>query len=164
MAVEFHNFSVKCKGAVESKAIAYLHEASGEIEAETIRNSSNEVYRGKQARQLWHTQVDTNKKVAMVGSPDEPAYWEELGTGEYALYGNGRKDWWVYVEGNDDPRPNQKHYTKAEAEGVAASLRARGLPAHATNGRKPNRPLYRAFTAKKSALIRRAEQLFKELK
>ena len=95
--------------------------------------------------------------VATVGSPDEAAYWEELGTGEYALNKDGRKGWWVYVEGNDTPRANQKYYTKTEAMQTAAFLRSKGLDAHATNGTEPNRPLHRAFTSMKAALIRRAE-------
>lgn len=160
--VEFHDFSIQVKGAIEDAAIAFLHEAAGELEAQTIRRTSNERYRGKPAQQLWTHIVDESAKKATVGSPDEASYWEEFGTGEHSLYGNGRKGWWVYVEGNDTPQPNQKYYTQEEAEAVAASMRADGLAAHATNGRKPNRPLHRAFTETKAKIIRRAEQIFKE--
>ena len=41
-----------------------------------------------------------------VGSPLENAIWEEFGTGEYALYGNGRKGGWYYVDELGDG-----HYT-----------------------------------------------------
>ena len=160
--VEFHDFSIQVKGAIEDAAIAFLHEASGELEAQTIRRSSNERYKGKMAQELWTHIVDESAKKATVGSPDEASYWEEFGTGEHALYGNGRKGWWVYVEGNDTPQKNQKYYTQEEAEAVAASMRADGLAAHATNGRKPNRPLHKAFTETKSKIIRRAEQVFGE--
>lgn len=160
--VEFHDYSIQVKDALESSAIAYLHAVAGELEAQTIRRTSNEKYRGKQAQSLWSHIVDESAKKAMVGSPDEAAYWEEFGTGEHALYGNGRKGWWVYVEGNDTPQKNQKYYTQEEAEAVAASMRADGLAAHATNGRKPNRPLHKAFTENKALIERLAEQYFGE--
>lgn len=35
---------------------------------------------------------------AKVGSPLENAIWEEYGTGEYALEGNGRKGGWYYED------------------------------------------------------------------
>lgn len=162
MSVEFHDFSVQVIEALDEAAIAYLYEAAGEIEAQTKRNSRpGKKYLGRDAQALWKYAVDEAGKEATVGSPHEAAYWEELGTGEYALNKDGRKGWWVYVEGSDTPRPNQKQYSKDEAIGIAASMRAEGLDAHATNGMKPNSPLYRAFTSLKSALIRRAEEVLK---
>lgn len=159
--VEFQDFSVQVKEALDEAAIAYLYEAAGELEAQTIRNTrQGKKYRGKQATSLWKYTVDEGEKSATVGSPDEAAYWEELGTGEYALNRDGRKGWWVYVEGSDSPRRSQPIYTKQEAMQTAAYLRSKGLDAHATNGIEPNRPLHRAFTSLKSALIRRAEQVF----
>lgn len=164
MSVEFQDFRIQVKDALDDKAIAYLHEAAGELEAQTKRNTrQGHKYRGKQATSLWQYSVDEGRKVATVGSPDEAAYWEELGTGEYALNKDGRKGWWVYVEGNDTPRAQQKKYTEAEAKETAAFLRSQGLDAHATNGQEPNRPLFRAFTSLKSALVRLAEESLREL-
>lgn len=161
--VEFHDFSVQVTEAMNDAVLAFLHEAAGEVEAQTKRNSTpGEKYRGRDAQALWSHNVDERNQEATVGSPYEAAYWEELGTGEHALNKDGRKGWWVYVEGNDTPRANQKKYTREEAEGIAASMRADGLDAHATNGRKPNRPLFRAFNAKKGALERRAAEILKE--
>lgn len=158
--VEFQDNRIEVKGALNDAAIAYLYEAAGELEAQTVRNTrQGKKYRGKQATNLWKHKVDEEDKIATVGSPDEAAYWEELGTGEYALNHDGRKGWWVYVEGNDSPRGNQQYYTEKEAKQTAAYLRSKGLDAHATNGIEPNRPLHRAFTALKSALIRRAEKV-----
>lgn len=165
MAVEFYDFSVKVTEALNDAVTAYLYEAAGELEAQTKRNSRpGKKYLGRDAQALWKYTVDEAGKEATVGSPYEAAYWEELGTGEYALNKDGRKGWWVYVEGSDTPRPNQKQYSKDEALGIAASMRADGLDAHASNGIEPNRPLYRSFTSLKSALIRRAEQVLKGLK
>lgn len=158
--VQFKDYSAEVKAKLDDAAIAYLYEAAGELEAQTIRNTrQGKKYRGKQATSLWKYTVNENKGIATVGSPDEAAYWEEFGTGEYALNKDGRKGWWVYVEGSDTPRPNQQTYTKNEALAIAASMRANGLDAHATNGIDPNRPLHRAFTSLKSALIRRAEEV-----
>lgn len=158
--VEFQDNRIQVKEALNDAAIAYLYEAAGELEAQTVRNTrQGKKYRGKQATNLWKHKVDEEDKIATVGSPDEAAYWEELGTGEFALNHDGRKGWWVYVEGNDSPRGNQQYYTEKEAKQTAAYLRSKGLDAHATNGIEPNRPLHRAFTALKSALIRRAEKV-----
>ena len=73
--------------------------------------------------------------VATVGSPLENAVWEEFGTGEYALNGDGRKGGWFY---EDD-----------EGKG------------HFTRGKKPRRALHRAFETKKTPLIKLAEEIFK---
>ena len=162
--VEFEDFSVQVQDTLDDAVIAFLYEAAGEVEAQTKRNSrQGKKYKGIQAQNLWEYAVDEDEKTAKVGSQHEAAYWEEFGTGEYALHGDGRKGWWVYVEGSDTPRANQKQYTKEEAEGIAASMRAEGLDAHATNGIEPNEPLARAFNSSRSALLRRAEQVFGRL-
>lgn len=160
--VTLQNFTIEVKEALEDAVIAYLHEAAGEIEGQTKENTRpiwNDS--GHDVKNSWQYKVDESKHVATVGSPLEASYWEEFGTGSHALYKNGRKGWWVYVEGNDTPRSNQKIYTEDEAKSVAAYLRSEGLDAHATNGIDPNRPLYRAFTSLENALIRRAEEVLK---
>lgn len=161
--VQFENFSVQVKNALEEAVIAYLHTAAGELETRTSENSTQgEKYKGIAAEDLWSHTVDESDKVARVGSQHEAAYWEEFGTGEHALYGNGRKGWWVYVKGSDTPRSKQNYYTQDEAEAMAASMRAAGLDAYATNGRQPNRPLHRAFVEGEADLIRLAEHMLKE--
>lgn len=162
MAVVFKDYSLNVKNALDETAIAFLYKVAGEIEAQTIRNSSKEKYKDKMAQQLWDHRVDEREKSATIGSPEEAAYWEEFGTGEHALYGNGRKGWWVYVEGNDKSRSEQNQYTQKVAEAIAKSMQRKGLKAHATNGRKPNRPLFRAFKDNKAKIKKMAEQFFKE--
>lgn len=158
--VEFQDYSLRVGEALDDAVIRYLYEAAGELETQTSRNSrQGKEYRGIQAKNLWKYTVDEQAKAATVGSQHEAAYWEEFGTGEYALNRDGRKGWWVYVEGNDSPRGNQQYYTKNEAMQTAAYLRSKGLDAHATNGIEPNRPLHRAFTSLKSTLVRMAEQV-----
>ena len=159
--VEFHDYRVKVKGALEDACISYLYEAAGELEAQTARNSSNEKYGLNTAQNLWKHAVDESAKVATVGSPHEAAFWEEFGTGEYALNGDGRKGWWVYIEGGSGYNgPTNKYNSREEAEAAAAFISAKhNVRAVATNGREPNRPLHRAFTSLKSKLKRMAEQV-----
>lgn len=158
MAVKFTDNSMQVKEAMKEAVIKFLHEAAGELEAQTKRNSRPVKYGKHDVKNNWSYEVDEDEQEAVVGSPLEAAFWEELGTGEYALNGDGRKGWWVYVEGNDTPRANQKMYTESEAIQTAAFLRSKGLDAHATKGTVANRPLFRAFESLKNPLIRKAEE------
>lgn len=165
MAVEFLDFSIEVKDALEDAVTAYLHEAAGELHGQTVRNSrqNNWNYGDIKATALWEFEVDEGEKMAQVGSPHEAGYWEEFGTGEHALNGDGRKGWWVYIEGGgDSPKGGQKYYTKDEALQIMAMLQEDGFDAHITDGHDPNRPLYRAFTSLKSPLKRRADEILKE--
>ena len=78
-----------------------------------------------------------DKMEVQIGSRYKNALWEELGTGIYALNGDGRKTKWVY--------------------------RTEDGKFHATVGKKPRRALYRAYESKKNAIIREAKRRFKEL-
>lgn len=134
MAVEFHNFSVKCKDVIGDKALQWLEEASGEIESTAVSNTPVDT---GQLKGAWAHRVDESKYEAVIGNPLEYSIWIEYGTGEYALEGNGRKGGWFYV---DD--------------------KGKG---HFTYGNKPVRMLHNAFVTKKSAIINYARQLFKGL-
>ena len=79
--------------------------------------------------------VDESKCEGKIGSNLENAIWEEFGTGEYALHGDGRKGGWVYKDAKGN-----FHYTR---------------------GKTPNRPLNNAFTALKSKLIKRYEDILR---
>ena len=91
------------------------------------------------------SEVDNGK--AYIGTDMEAGYWEEFGTGSFAENGKGRRGWWVYVKDGTDHAPNGgiTYATQAEAEGVAAGMRAEGLDAYATNGREPAHTLQNAF-------------------
>ena len=150
-SVEFEDNTIKVIGALNEAMLAGLEAAAGEMEAMTIRNSrQGHKYGDIQARALWDHMVDERKAEAHVGSEHEAAYWEEFGTGEHALYGNGRKGWWVYIEGQDSGKGGKSYATKEEAEEAAVFLRkVKGLKAIVTNGLEPNRPLFRAFSSGK---------------
>ena len=132
MAVEFHDYSMKVKAALDEAAKAYLYEAGGEVEAQVKMNSR--VGTG-QLKNSWTYKVDEGSCVCTIGSPLENAIWEEFGTGEYALNGDGRKGGWYYK----DEKGKWHH----------------------TYGKKPHRAFKRAFDSLKPALIRRAEQVLK---
>jgi hypothetical protein len=134
MSVEFTDNSAKVKDALEDAVTAYLYEAGGELEAQAKRNSR--VGSG-QLKNSWNYIVDESKGECTVGSPLENAIWEEFGTGEYALHGDGRKGGWHYQD---------------EKDGTW----------HHTYGKTPHRAFQNAFSFLKTALIKRAEEVMKE--
>lgn len=134
MAVEFQDFTVQVKNVMEDKAIAFLEEAASEIESAAKRNSRVD---SGQLKGSWTHLVDESALEATIGSPLENAIWEEFGTGEHALHGDGRKGGWSYQDDAGD-----WHHTK---------------------GKTPNRTLQRAFDSKKAAITNRAKQIFGEL-
>lgn len=162
MSVEFHDNTIQVQEALENAVNQWLEEAVSELEAQTKRNTRTAKYGNYDVKGSWDHVVDEGKKEARVGSPLEAAFWEELGTGEYALNHDGRKGWWVYVEGSSSHPSRQPVRTQQEAEQTAAYLRSKGLDAHATNGTEANRPLFKAYTANKAKIIRRFEQIMKE--
>jgi hypothetical protein len=130
MSVEFEDYSATVKAALDDAVIAYLYEAGGEVEAQVKRNSR--VGSG-QLKNSWKYNVNESKGETKIGSPLQNAIWEEFGTGEYALKGDGRKGGWTY----QDDKGKWHH----------------------TFGKTPNRALHKAFTSLKSALIKKAEQV-----
>ena len=115
--------------------VAWLEEASGEVEARTKSNAKVDTGRTKNS---WEHRVDENKLEAEVGSRYKNALWEEFGTGIYALNGDGRKDVpWFYKD--------------AEGKG------------HMTSGKKPRRAFFNAYNNLKGAIMRECQRRFKEL-
>jgi len=130
--VQFHDYSIKVKSALDDKVIQFLHEAGSTLQRQAANNTR--IGTGETAGK-WDYIVDEGEGVCTIGNPLENAIWEEFGTGEFALHDNGRKGGWTY---RDD-------------EGKW----------HFTYGKTPTRALHNAYVAKKSAIIRRAEQLMK---
>ena len=119
---------------LHDESVVWLEEASGEVEAQTKRNTKVDTGKTKGS---WEHVVNESKLEAEVGSRYKNALWEELGTGIYALNGDGRKTKWVYT-------PDGKHF-------------------YATVGKKPRRALFNAYTSLKNKLIRSAQKRFKNL-
>ena len=135
MAVKFNDFSIEVKNAIESLAYSALEEACGELESQVKRNTAVDTGQTKNA---WTHHVKTSKDISVgtVGNPLENSIWEEFGTGEYALNGDGRKGGWAYV----NPKTGKTVWTR---------------------GKHPRRPFYKAYTTLKNALIKRIQDIFK---
>lgn len=155
--IKFQDNSVEVIAALNEAVTAYLYEAGGELEAQTKRNTKVDT---GQLKNSWSYKVDESAQKVTIGSQLENAIWNEFGTGEYALNGDGRKGYWVYVKGSDGQRStSSKSYTLQEAKRIMAYLREQGLEAYYTKGKKPQRTLHNAFNNSKSKLIRKAEQV-----
>ena len=134
MSVEFHDFSRIVLQRIHETGETFLEEVGGELEAQTKRNTKVDTGKTKGS---WEHVVNAEKMEVKIGSRYKNALWEELGTGKYALNGDGRKTKWVYR--TDDGK------------------------FHATVGKKPRRALYKAYESKKNLIIREARRRFKEL-
>ena len=146
--VEFKDYSLECKAALDDEAIAWLYTWAPEIAAQTARNATMEGDLGKQLRGSYDSHVDEAKGEAQVGTPLEAGYWEEFGTGEYAAKGNGRDGWWIYIPGQASGRGGATYATREEAEKMAQYIRTKyGKTAIVTNGRRPSYALENAFKA-----------------
>jgi hypothetical protein len=133
--IKFESYLDEVTAAIEQEAIAWLHESAGELEAQVKRNTAVDT---GQLKGSWSYEVDTDKLEAHVGSPLENAIWEEFGTGEFALEGNGRKTPWKY----QDAKGNW----------------------HTTTGKRPKRAFMRAFDSCKHAIAESLRKRFKGLK
>lgn len=145
--IVFNDFSDKVTSDIEEAILIWLEEASSELESQTATRS-----RSREVASKWEHRVDRGKHTAYVGNPLQNAIWEEFGTGEYALKGDGRKGYWVYVKGHVSSSPSQKQYTLKDAKRTMAYLRAKGLEAYYTSGQEPTRALHHAFTTNESMI------------
>lgn len=129
---KFEDNRIECKEAISDAMIAFLYEIGGEFTSQTARNSR---VKTGQTKGSWDYVVDESEFTVTVGSPLENAIWEEFGTGEYALNGNGRKGGWYYVDemGNG----------------------------HFTHGKTPNRALWNAFETLKPVIQSALEEKLK---
>lgn len=135
MSVVFKDFTKIVLDKIHETGETFLEEVGGEVESQTKQNTKVDTGKTKNS---WEHVVNTDKKEVQIGSRYKNALWEELGTGIYALNGDGRKDVpWIYKT------PDGKFHT--------------------TVGKKPRRALYRAYESKKNLIIREARRRFKEL-
>ena len=135
--VEFKDYTIKVINAINDKANAVLEECAGELESQTKRNSRVAAKNGGKTKNEWKHYVDDKKHEATIGNPLENAIWEEFGTGEHALEGNGRKGGWNYKD----------------EEGKW----------HHTHGKTPRRAFWNAYNSLKNPIIKRIENIFKGL-
>ena len=135
MSIVFKDFSKIVLQKIQETGEIFLEEMGGEVEGQAKQNTKVDTGKTKGS---WEHRVNADKMEVQIGSRHKNALWEELGTGIYALNGDGRKTKWVYKSPKDG-----KFY--------------------ATVGKKPRRALYRAYTSKRNLIIREARRRFKEL-
>ena len=137
------------------EAIAWLEEAGGEIKSQAASNSRRAS--GETAGSFRH-EVDTENMVCAIGSDLENALWEEFGTGEYALNGDGRAGaWYVPVKsytGKRKPTYNGK---------VVIVHGKNGVDFYKTNGKRGTRALFNAFNSLKGPVQNKVQMNFKDL-
>lgn len=160
--VKFTDNSVQVKAELNKALIAFLREASAEVKTQAERYTPTG--EGAQLKRHWDTVIDQGNMQAIIGNTLEYAIYQEMGTGEYALEGKGRKGYWVYVKDGDTGKMSKssKSYTLAEARRIMALLREKGLEAYYTKGVRPKRMLYKSFKMWKPKIEARAKQIFKE--
>ena len=132
--VVFEDYTIKVQGAIDSKINAALEECAGELESQAKRNTRVDTGKTKNS---WQHRVDDGTHTAYIGSNYENAIWEEFGTGEFALEGNGRKGGWVYVD-----EKGHGHYT---------------------TGKKPSRAFWNAFNSLKNKIKKHLQDSLKGL-
>jgi HK97 gp10 family phage protein len=135
--VQFTDNSAKVKASIDERTISFLEEAKSSIAAQASKNSpvrSGDLKRSFQS----DSKVVESEKAAYIGSSLEYSIWQEYGTGEFALKGNGRKGGWVYK----DPDTGKYVFTR---------------------GNKPRRMLYHAFQQKKASVEKRAQEVFRSV-
>lgn len=150
--VTFVDNSIKVTNAIKNAAIEFLEEAAAELESQTKRNTRVDT---GQLKGAWSHKVYESKLEAVVGNPLENAIWEELGTGEYALEGNGRKGaWYVPVEkvvGKKRPSYNGK---------VIIVHGANGKKYYKTNGKRGTRAFHNAKVTCEPKIINAIKKKF----
>lgn len=133
--VQFIDHTLQVQGLIESLIVQGLEESAGELESQVKRNTA--VDTGQLKNSWTHTVNGSHGKfVATVGSPLENAIWEEFGTGEYALNGDGRKGGWGY----EDPKTGETVFTR---------------------GKHPRRAFWKAYSLLKNKLIKHVQNVVK---
>jgi len=133
--ITFQDNTIAISNSIEDRAAAFLDEAAGEMASKTAARSRR---RTGQTAGAWDYTLDRGKLEATVGNPLKNAIWEEYGTGEYALMGNGRRGGWVYK----DPVTGQFYHTY---------------------GKTPNRAFYTTFKELENPIVEMAQKFFREL-
>ena len=133
-SVQFIDNTIEVIGAIKDAALAFLEESAGELESQAMRNTRVDTGQTKGA---WSHKVEESALQAIVGNPLENAIWEEFGTGEYAVNGNGRKTPWRY----QDVRGNW----------------------HTTTGKRPSRAFEKAKAEAEPKIIQAAKETFGSL-
>lgn len=149
--VQFKDNSIKIKQDINKKSLNWLEQVASEIESQVIKNSRTDT---GDTKRYWKHYVDESRGEAVIGNELENALWEEFGTGEYAVNGDGRKTpWYIPVEGYTGKK-------KPTFNGKVVVVHIKGKDFYKTNGKKPSRAFTKAFETVKPKAEKRAEKIF----
>lgn len=136
--VTFEDYTIEVQTKLGDLIEPTLAEVAGEIVSQTKRNSRVDTGNTKNSFQYKVSgSAMAGEYRAYIGSNAENAIYEEFGTGEYAINGDGRKGGWTYKDAKGD-----YHYT---------------------TGKKPSRAFFKAYTALKNRVIARLQNAMKGL-
>ena len=133
--VKFVDHTEEVAAALMGIAHRAVEECCGELESQVKRNTAVDTGQTKNA---WTHNVNSSTEAEIrgtVGNPMENSIWEEMGTGEYALNGDGRKGGWSYRDEEGDW--------------------------HHTHGKQARRPFFRAYSALKNPMIKHIQDAVK---
>ena len=137
MEIVFNDYSVQVLAALGQYTEQFLEEVGGEISSQAAKNTRRRT--GQTAGGWTHiVTVNDDEQLVTICNPLQNAIWEEFGTGEYALKGNGRKGGWVYRD------PVTGKFYK-------------------THGKTPTRALHYAFKANEGKVENRARYYLSKL-
>lgn len=127
--MKFENNSKQIKSNLNQAAVAAVLAAQMIVEADYKANSR--VDTGETRDSITHSEPTArgDEITGQVGGSNLNHLWEEYGTGEYAINGDGRKGGWVYT----DPKTGETVFTY---------------------GKSPNPALRNAFRNKKEEIKR----------
>lgn len=148
-SVKFENNTVEVLGKIGDEVNSWLEEASGEIESQCKRKTPVGKVNGGNTKQNWKHKVDTSNHKAVVGNMLEIAIWLELGTGDYALNGDGRKGGWYIPIGDGGGQISQK---TVDAYGFKVVYGKNKMKYAYTTGMKPKRILHNAVEENKTKI------------
>lgn len=138
MSVRFVDNRATVFATFDRKLEAFMEESKDSLSSQASRNTKRVT--GQLADSFTTdslVEMGNDVATAYIGSSLEYSIYYELGTGEYALNGNGRLGGWVYR----DPATGKFYRTR---------------------GQTPKRPVYRAFMQKKEKIKQRAMEIFSD--
>ncbi|HAJ96423.1 MAG TPA: hypothetical protein DCO72_01630 [Ruminococcus sp.] len=169
------------KAALKKSVSNFLTEAGGEIVSQIVDNSRNRADT-RQTTNSYRYQIEeeSTEQTVYIGSDLMNAVYEEFGTGEFALKGNGKKGgWWIPVgngEGQISLKSVKRYVSKYNRQWAAyryasgeittgkeiRQTKKRGaLVAVFTHGKKPNQPMQRAYDEKKDQIQQKMQDILK---
>ena len=159
-SVRIESNAIEVVGKVTDEVNAWLEEAAGEIESQAKENTPVGKVDGGGTKQNWKHKVDDDAHKAVIGNMLETAIWLELGTGDYALEGKGRKGGWYIPIGEGKGQISQ---SVVDAYGFKVVNGKNGKEYAFTRGMKPKRILHNAVESSKSKIQKRLISRLKEI-